>query len=192
MLPNPKHIQVWPCWLAIGGLISLDWISKTLVRATLFPESSLPVLGHFLKITYVQNYRGVSWWVPELPLWSRFIMFALFILVIFAAYPTYLFYVNTRRHTIWADIAFVLILASCSGHLLNDLLMPFTVDFIQVDGSPSANFADLYGYLGIFALAIEAAPVYRHPTRLWKGFRAWFARRKALRNEFLEYYRKKK
>jgi lipoprotein signal peptidase len=192
MLPNPKHIRVWPCWLSVIGLISLDWISKTFVRATLSPQMSYPIWGDFLKINYVQNYRGVSWWVPSLPNWSRFILSALFVVVIFAAYPIYLFYVNQHRHTVWVDIAFVGILASCSGHLLDDVLLAYTVDFIQVFGSPSANLADIFSYTGIFALVLETILVHRGRKHTSKGLHAWVEREKALRDEFMAYYRERK
>jgi lipoprotein signal peptidase len=190
MLPNPKNIRVWPCWLAITALVFWDWISKTIVRANLSPGHSVSVLGNALKITYVQNYRGVSWWVPELPPWSNFILQALLLFVILAAYPLYLFYVNQRRHTAWMDIAFVGIVASCTGHLLNDLFFPYTVDFIQVYHSPSANFADIYSYAGIIALVIEAVQMHRNREHVWKGIRQWVEERKALRNAIMEYYRK--
>ena len=190
MLPNPKNIRVWPSWLAIAILVFLDWISKTIVRASLVPGGSIFVLGNALKITYVQNYRGVSWWVPELPVWSSFLLQGLFLFVVLTAYPVYLFYANQRRHTIWVDIAFVGVVASCTGHLLNDLLFPYTVDFIQVYHSPSANFADIYSYVGIIALVIETVQVYRSREQVWKGFRQWAEERKALRNEIIEYYRR--
>jgi lipoprotein signal peptidase len=61
MLPNPKNIRVWPSWLVIAVLVFWDWISKTIVRTNLTPGNSVYVLGNALKITYVQNYRGVSW-----------------------------------------------------------------------------------------------------------------------------------
>jgi lipoprotein signal peptidase len=112
--------------------------------------------------------------------------------VVLAAYPVYLFYINKRRHTIWVDIAFVGIVASCTGHLLNDLFLSYTVDFIQVYHSPSANFADIYSYVGMIGLVIETVQVYRTRRHVWKGFRQWVEERKALRNEIMEYYRRGK
>jgi lipoprotein signal peptidase len=192
MLPNPKNIWVWPCWLAIIVLVLWDWISKTIVRADLLPGQSVSILGNALKITYVQNYRGVSWWVPELPAWSNLILRGLFLLVILAADPVYLFYVNQRRHTAWVDIAFVGIVASCMGHLLNDLFFSYTVDFIQLYHSPSANFADIYSYVGIITLVIETVQVCRSREHIWKGIRQFVKGRKALINEIREYYRKRR
>jgi len=192
MLPNPKNIRIWPAWLTIGILVILDWISRTMVSSSLVPGSSVSVLGNVLKITYIQNYRGLSWWVPDLPAWSRLILQGLFLFIVFAAYPVYLFYLNRRRHTVWVDIAFVGVMAACTGHLINDLLFPFTVDFIQVYHSPSANFADVYAYLGIIALVIEMVQMVRSHGFVWKGFRHWVEERKALRHEFMEYYRKGK
>jgi lipoprotein signal peptidase len=171
-------------------LVFLDWMSKIIVVAKLTPGNSIPVMGNALKITYVPNYRGVSWWVPELPAWSSFALSGLFLLVILAAHPIYLFYDNQRRHTVWVDIAFIGIVASFSGHLLNDLFFPFAADFIQIYHSPSANFADIYSYVGIIALVIEMIQTYRGRNHVWKGFRHWVKERIALRNEIIEYYRR--
>jgi signal peptidase II len=190
MLPNPKNVRIWHSWLAIAILIFLDWISKIIMRANLTPGSSISLLGNALKITYIQNYRGVSWWVPELPAWSNFILQGLFLFVVLAAYPVYLFYVNQRRHTVWVDIALVGIVASCMGHLLDNIFVPYTIDFIQIYNSPSANFADLYSYVGIIALVIEMVQQYRNRKHFWKGIRQWLEERKSLRNEILEYYRR--
>lgn len=192
MLPNPKNIQGWPCWLAIALFVLLDWISKTFVRTHLTPGSSVSIFGNILKITYVQNHRGVSWFVPDVPSWSKYFLSGLFLVVIIAAYPVYLFYVNQRRQTLWVDIAFVGIMASCTGHLLNDLFLPYTTDFIQVYSSPSANFADIYSYIGIIALIVEAILIHRNQKNVWKGLRAWVEERKVLRNEILEYFRRKR
>jgi len=192
MLPNPINIRVWPSWLVIAVLVFWDWISKTIMRTNLTPGNSVYVLGNALKITYVQNYRGVSWWVPGLPAWSNIILQVLSLFVVLAAYPVYLFYINKRRHTICVDITLVGIVASCTGHLLNDLFLSYTVDFIQVYHSPSANFADIYSYVGMIGLVIETVQVYRTRRHVWKGFRQWVEERKALRNEIMEYYRRGK
>ena len=192
MLPNPKNIRIWTSWLAIALLVFADWLSKTIVRVSLVPGNSLPVLGCLLKITYVQNYRGISWWVPDLPAWSNFFLQGLFLFIVFAAYPVYLFYINQYRHTVWVDIAFVGVVASFTGHLLNDLLFPYAVDFIQVFHSPSVNFADIFSYLGIIALIIETVQTYRIREHVRKGIRQWSRERKALNNEIIEYYRRRR
>ncbi|HZU87117.1 MAG TPA: signal peptidase II [Anaerolineaceae bacterium] len=192
MLPNPKHIRVLPHWLAVIGLFLLDWLSKTIVRVTLAPGVSYPLVGDLLKITYVQNTRGVAWWVPDVPNAAHFILAAVFGVVIFAAYPVYLFYANQHRNSTWAALAFVCIQAAFCGHLLNDIFLPYTVDFLQVYNSPSANFADLYGYAGIIALVVEAIQAYRGQKQPVKGLKAWLEREKAVRDEFLRYYRIRK
>lgn len=190
MFPNPKNIKVWPCWLAIALLIFWDLLSKTLVQNSLSPVDSISILGDVLKITYVQNHQGFSWWVPEIPAWPKVILNGLFVLVVLVAYPVYLFYVNQRRHSYWVDIAFTGIVASFIGHLSSDWLLPsYTVDFIQVYHSPSANFADIYSYSAIGALIVEMAQTRRTKTKGWKGFRHWVKERRTLIKEFKKYYR---
>ena len=189
MFPNPKNIQVWSSWLTIVLLVFGDWLSKTLVRTNLSPGNSISILGDILKITYFQNYVGFSWWVPELPSWSKVILQGLFLFVILAAYPVYLFYVNQRRHSFWVDLAFIGIVASLTGHLLNDWFLPYTVDFIQIYHSPCANFADIYSYVAINALIIEIVQINQSQNHNRTEFRQWAKERKTLIKEFIEYYR---
>jgi signal peptidase II len=172
--------------ITISGLLAaLDQVVKGIVRSYLTPGESLPLLGDLLRITYAQNLRGFSWWVPPLPGYANLVLTALLGLVLLMAYPVYLFYVQTRQHTHWADVAVVAIAAATCGQLLDSQLAPYVVDFIQVFRSPSANLADLYIYVGCGALVIEAVLSFRLNGVKWKGARDFYRSSIHIRHEFL-------
>ncbi|HUW10417.1 MAG TPA: signal peptidase II, partial [Anaerolineae bacterium] len=130
-------------------LVALDQVSKLVVRSTLTPGSTLPILGDILSVTFIPNYRGFSWFVPVLPEWvvPPFLLLRLFVLVM--AFPVYAFYKRSGRASGWASVALIGISAGILGNMMDDLLMPYTTDFIQVFQSPSANFADLWSFVGV-------------------------------------------
>ena len=168
-------------------LVIVDQVTKAIVREALAPGDSIPLIGDVLGITFFQNFKGFSWWVPALPPWVEAVLRAALIFMVLLAFPVYIFYTHTRRQSIWADAAVVGIAASGLGHLMDDLFSPYTTDFIQVFHSPSANLADVYSYVGIGALAVETILAFRIKKPQWKGCRHLLASAVRTRNEFLEF-----
>jgi lipoprotein signal peptidase len=168
-------------------LVVVDQVTKGIVRKALAPGGSIPLIDDVLRITFFQNFKGFSWWVPTLPSWANSVFRVVLIFMVLVAFPVYIFYTHTRRQSIWADIAVVGIAASGWGHLMDDLFVPYTTDFIQVFHSPSANLADVYSYVGIGALAVETILVFRIRKPKWKGFRHLLAAAVRTRKEFLEF-----
>jgi lipoprotein signal peptidase len=172
---------------AVCLLVIADQVSKTIVREALAPGSSIPLIDGVLQIAFTQNERGFSWWVPALPIWAEWVFRTLLVVLALTAFPVHLFYTQTRRRSIWADLAVVGITASSCGHLLDDLLAPYTADFIQVFHSPSANLADVYAYAGIGALVVEMSLLLRLRRARWRGFRHLWTTAVRTRNEFLRF-----
>jgi len=56
-----------------------------------------------------------------------------------------------------------------AGRLLHDVLLSDFVDFIRIFNSPSANFAGIYGDMGITTLAIAAISGIWSRKRSWKN-----------------------
>ncbi len=144
-----------PKLLLIFFLFLLDAGSKAVIRSFMIPGATLNILGSFLRLHYAQNFRGFSWWVPNLPPWTTTVFSLLLLFICIMAVPVYLFYAETRRRSRWADAAFIFLTAACLGHWAADFFLPFTTDFLQIYNSPCANMADLYAYTGILALLIE-------------------------------------
>ncbi len=182
---------IWPVDLLaiICLLVVADQVSKAMVRANLPPGGSINLVGDVLRITFVQNLTGFSWWVPPLPAWARVAFQVVLCFIVLAAFPVYVFYTHTRRHSMWVDVGFVGVVASGLGHLVDDFCVPFTTDFIQVFHSPSANFADIYSYIGMGALAVEAILMFRIKRPKWKGFRHLLMVRRQMWKEFIEFFK---
>ena len=187
---NRKYVHLVSRLAAIILLASADYISKALVQTNLSPGESISLVGNFLRITYVQNYSGFSWFVPEMPGWVQ-IGFQIFLFILaIVAFPVYLFYTSTRRQTLWTDVAFVCLVASFFGHSVIDVFFPYTVDFLQVFHSPCANFADLFSYIGIGALMIEVVHISSLKKKRWKGLHQFLLDERNTLREFFDFIRK--
>ena len=182
-----KHNRLFQLIALVCLLVIVDQAAKAVVRKALTPGGSVPLIGDALRITFIQNYTGFSWWVPALPSWVKSVFRVVLFFIVLLAFPVHIFYTQTRRQSIWADIAVVGITASGWGHLLDDLFVPYTTDFIQAFHSPSANLADVYSYVGIGALVVEMVLVLRVHKSRGKGFRHLLAGAVRTRKEFLEF-----
>jgi len=185
-----KNVHLVSRLVAIFLLVSADYGSKALVQASMPPGGSIAFIGNILRLTYIQNYSGFSWFVPEMPGWVQIGFQAFLFLLAIVAFPVYLFYVKTLRQTLWTDVAFVCLVASFLGHSAIDLFFPYTVDFLQVLHSPSANFADLCSYVGIGALLIEMVQSGSQKKPAWKSLHQFLDNARKTRREFFDFIRK--
>ena len=185
-----KGVQLVSRLVTVFLFVSADYASKALVQSNLSPGESIPLIDNVFRVTYVQNCSGFSWFVPNLPVWVQIGFQAFLFLLAIVAFPIYLFYTYTRRHTLWTDVTFVCLVASVLGHSVVDVFFPYTVDFLQVFRSPSANLADLYSYVGIGALLIETAQVCSLQKLKWKGLHQHLVDMANTRKEFFDFIRK--
>jgi signal peptidase II len=170
-------------------LVLLDQMSKAIIRTTLAPGESVRIIDGFVRITFVQNFRGLSWWVPALPSWITTAFFVTRVVILLLAFPFYSFYTQIHRRSAWAAIACVAIAAGVLGNLLDDLFLPYTTDFIQFFNWPSPNVADIYAFAGIVALMVECFWFLRTTKPRWRGFRHYVSFEKRAWKAFFEYLR---
>lgn len=175
----------WLGWTSL--LILIDQVSKAAIRASLLPGSRLPIIDNILFISFVPNYRGVSWFVPDLPGWFPPLFLALRLAILVLAFPVYDYYDSCEGAGRWAWIALVAISAGVAGNLLDDLFVSYTTDFIQLFESPSANIADLISYAGITALVIELGRHWKRRRLRWHGFRDLLRQRIRVGRGFLSF-----
>lgn len=168
-------------------LVAVDQISKLVVRTTLLPGDSLPIFGDILRVTFVPNYRGFSWFVPVLPEWVQAPFLLLRLLIFVMAFPVYEFYRGSGQGSRWASVALIGISAGTMGNILDDLFLPYTTDFLQVCQSPSANFADLLSLVGVGALLFEVALRWRRKKPRWGGFRYHWTKATQVRRAFFAF-----
>jgi len=170
-------------------LVFLDQLSKAVIRTTLAPGESIPIIDGFLSITFVQNFKGFSWWVPALPSWTTAAFLVVRVVILLLAFPFYSFYTHIHRRSVWARLACIAITAGILGNMLDDLFVPYTTDFIQFFNWPSPNFADIYAYVGIVAVAVEFSWFVRTTRPRWRGFRHYLLFEKRAWKAFFDYLR---
>jgi lipoprotein signal peptidase len=125
--------------------------------------------------------------VPALPNWAGLAFRPLLSIISVLAIPVYLFYSLNRRSGKWADLAFVGITSALCGHLVDDLFVPFTTDFIRLGHSPSANLANVYSYLGLTALFIEMVLYRRKNADRGGGIRHRLSAMGKTRKQFMHF-----
>ncbi len=189
MQPIPTRNRVLWLIAMVCLLVAVDQLSKAAVRGALAPGESIPLVDDLLRVTLLQKFKGFSWWAPAMPWWAEWVLRVLLLFILLAAFPVYIFYTQTRRQSIWADTAVVGLPASACGHLLDDVLVGYATDFIQVSHLPSANLADIYSYVGVGALVVESALMLRAGKPRWKGIRHLMVAMGQVRKEFFDFLR---
>ncbi|MFC1724304.1 signal peptidase II [candidate division KSB1 bacterium] len=170
---TPNHKNPFPKLLILSlFLIILDQVSKAIIRTSLQPGESIKIIDNILQFTFTPNYRGLSWWVPEMPLSVHILFDVLIVLIILFSFPVYLFFTKTRHKSIWADLAVVGIFSGCYGNFLDKFFTPYTTDFIHIFNlRPKPNLADVFCTIGLIGLFIEVILYYRIKRPIWKGIR---------------------
>jgi len=187
---NDERQSKFRQWLGFICLLTLiDQASKAFIRTTLLPGSRIPFIDHVLFVTFIQNFRGFSWFVPNAPEWFRILFLVLRLMILAMAFPVYDFYFHSKQSSGWAWIALIAISAGVMGNLVDDIFMPYTTDFIQIFQSPSANLADLFLYTGIGALAIEFIVQWKKKRLRWHGLRYFIAQVVQARQDFFSFIR---
>jgi len=170
-------------------LLVIDQATKAIVRASLMPGIRNPIVDDIIYITYMPNCRGFSWFIPEMPDWVQVLFLIVRILILVVAFPLFDFYTYKKQVRIWPKIALITITAGVVGNLVDDLFVGCTTDFIQVLRSPSANFADLFSYVGIVALTIELARWWKRKKARWFGLQHFLSQVIQTRRDFLAFLR---
>ena len=188
MRPDSHRRRVLGLIAAVGLLVVADQLSKAAVRGAMAPGDSLSLIDGVLQITFHQNF-GLSWWIPALPSWTKWVLRFLLLVVAVMTLPVYLFYTSTRRQGIWADVAATGLMASSCGHLADDIFVPYATDFIRLWSWPSGNLADVYARVGLVALAMEMILLARERKPKWRGIRHLVAGGLKARRELYEFLR---
>jgi signal peptidase II len=111
--------------LLFAAILALDQATKFLVRNTMFPGQSIPVLGQVVKITYVEN-TGIAFGLrlgpgPVFTVLS--ILASLFIIVLLLTH---------RKEQPPFKAALVMILSGAVGNLIDRILFHQVADFIDL------------------------------------------------------------
>jgi signal peptidase II len=132
-----------------GIALLLDQLTKIAIRQTMVLHQSIPVLGEFVKITYVKN-SGIAFGlrVPNNTIFT--------ILSILASIGIAIYLFTHLKEGMAIKASLALILGGAVGNLIDRLLFGEVVDFIDVGIKtlrwPVFNVADSVVVIGMFIL----------------------------------------
>jgi len=108
-----------------GVAVILDQVAKLIVRQTMEMGQSIPILGHVLKVTYVEN--------PGIAFGIRVGNGSLFtVLSVLASFVVFIYFVTHRNEGILLKGSLALILGGAFGNLIDRIVYRQVVDFIDV------------------------------------------------------------
>jgi len=160
--------------LLSGGmllLVLLDQFTKHLIVTHMPYGSSIPVLGDYVRLTFIYNENGAFGLRLHrlLPFLSTKVFFSLFSVI--AACAVLWMYFKTKAGEHLTEIALVLILAGAAGNFIDRVRMGHVVDFIDcdfpnfiMDRFPIFNAADSCITIGVSLLIITSLLVKKDGT----------------------------
>ena len=132
-------------------LIVIDYISKIIVSNYISLNTNIPIIGNFLRLTYVRN-TGAAFSMFSNYTYILAIISILVILLIF-------YYVYRKDHVSGFDaLCYGLLLGGATGNLIDRLIYGYVVDFISVKifnyNFPVFNLADSFIVIAFILLII--------------------------------------
>ncbi len=142
---------MWSFALA-AGILALDQATKALVTATMTQNQSVTVIGHLLRITYIQN-PGSAFGL-HLATSTFHSIFGVVAAIVIGYYL-----VTLPRREYWPRLALAMIMAGALGNVVDRLRFGEVIDFIQVGLSeqliwPIFNVADMGVSTGVVLLML--------------------------------------
>ena len=146
----PGKNTLWPILSAIF-LVSLDQLSKALIRANFELGEYLPILGKFFGIDYTQNTGAAFGIFSDGTIFLAILAIIMTLICLgLILYPHLVPQINNRI----GKISIALILAGAMGNLLDRLFLGFVTDWIYLPPIPNFNIADSCITIAVFLLLI--------------------------------------
>jgi signal peptidase II len=126
-----------------------DQASKYWARTVLYQQSSIQVIPHILRFTYVEN-RGAAFGMLQ----GQKIFFVIMTFLLIGLFFVYLKKTNTNKCMKWTAS---IIIAGAIGNLIDRVLLGYVVDFIDfhIIWRYVFNVADIYVVGGTLLLALQ-------------------------------------
>lgn len=126
-----------------------DQASKYWARTVLYQQSSIQVIPHILRFTYVEN-RGAAFGMLQ----GQKIFFVIMTFLLIGLFFVYLKKTNTNK---WMKWTASIIIAGAIGNLIDRVLLGYVVDFIDfhIIWRYVFNVADIYVVGGTLLLALQ-------------------------------------
>jgi len=142
---------------ALAVVVLLDQALKFLVRGTLHPSESIPVIEGFFHLTYIRNTGAAFGLMPGQR--SLFIITSSLVLVAIALY-----WWRARPRSLVLALSLGLVSGGAIGNLIDRVVAGRVTDFFDFRVFPVFNIADMAiiaGAVGLFAWAL-LAPIEAH------------------------------
>jgi len=141
-------------WLTAALIVGSDQATKLLIRASLAPAQSVPILSPVLHLTYVQNTGAAFGLFRGYP--GVFVVLALLV----AAWIVR--ELGRTRPTGWeVQASLGLILGGAVGNLIDRVRFGYVVDFIDLRVWPVFNVADASITIGVSLLLIQQLGLFK-------------------------------
>lgn len=126
-----------------------DQASKYWARTVLYQQSSIQVIPHILRFTYVEN-RGAAFGMLQ----GQKIFFVIMTFLLIGLFFVYLKKTNTNK---WMKWTASIIISGAIGNLIDRVLLGYVVDFIDfhIIWRYVFNVADIYVVGGTLLLALQ-------------------------------------
>lgn len=137
--------------LGIAILVAVDWIVKNMVANNMYFGETIPVIGNFFHITYVEN-RGIAFGILQ----GKVNLISVVTVIVVVALIVY-FLKNIKKFSNFERIAYIFIISGALGNIFDRLLRGYVVDMFDFRGIWSFifNVADIYINLGVICLLID-------------------------------------
>ena len=114
-------------WMLSGILIIIaDYFSKFFIKQNFLLNSSLPVIGNFFKITYVQN-QGIAFGMFQ-ESGGLFLFLTPAAILILSV-----IYYKSPVKSFFTKLAFTLIISGATGNYIDRIVYGFVIDFFDFD-----------------------------------------------------------
>ena len=136
-----KQMPFYWMGIIIAAVLALDHVVKYIIKTSMSPGQSFPVLGNFFHITYVEN--------PGMAFGIRFDNTAVFLGFSLIAVALVFYYLYRMRNENWLlQLALSLITAGAIGNLADRILRGKVVDLFDFEffdiSIPSFHFLGLH------------------------------------------------
>lgn len=131
----------------LAAIVALDQLSKHLVRTWLAPPgTSVPLLGHWLRLTYVRNAGAAFGMLP-----GHGVVFMGVSILVLTGIGVYLLRVRPTRPLL--VVALGMVAAGAAGNLIDRATSGLVTDFVQIPFDfPVFNLADSAIFVGVAML----------------------------------------
>lgn len=134
-------------WIVFFSVIFADQVTKMLIRAHFMLNESVPVIGNFFCLTYIEN-EGAAFGILAGNRW--------FLVLISIAIMAGLLFFRGKVHNrpIYFEWGIALIFAGSIGNLIDRLMKASVTDFLDFGIWPVFNIADIAVTVGVFFLTL--------------------------------------